>query len=82
MIRDITQRTPQELRQREAEETRNRTRRLEAPGTRAGDIAHELDIPIQFLGDNMEFLDAAFAAIAGAFGEPGRATHRRIAPRS
>jgi PAS domain S-box-containing protein len=52
-------------------------RRLEAIGQLASGIAHELNTPIQFIGDNMHFLKRSFGRLTGgeqaAAGRAGRA---------
>ena len=66
MVRDITQQVQHEQQRQKVEEDRQRARRLESLGTLAGGIAHELNSPIQFLGDNNEFLGGAFADLRAA----------------
>jgi len=39
--------------------------RLENLGTMASGIAHEINTPIQFIGDNLQFISDSFAAIDG-----------------
>lgn len=43
--------------------TRPHNARLETLGTMASGIAHEINTPIQFIGDNLQFIDDSFAAI-------------------
>lgn len=48
--------------ERRLENDLQQARRLEAIGRLAGGIAHEINTPIQFIGDNVRFLRDAFAA--------------------
>jgi len=41
--------------------------KLESIGQLAAGIAHEINTPVQYIGDNVRFLDGAFADINGAF---------------
>lgn len=41
--------------------------KLESIGQLAAGIAHEINTPIQYIGDNVRFLDGAFSDINGAF---------------
>jgi len=41
--------------------------KLESIGQLAAGIAHEINTPIQYIGDNVRFLDGAFTDINGAF---------------
>ncbi len=43
--------------------TRPHNARLETLGTMASGIAHEINTPIQFIGDNLQFISDSFAAI-------------------
>ena len=51
-------------RNRQLEMELMQTQKLESLGTMAGGIAHEINTPIQFVGDNLNFLDGAFADIS------------------
>ncbi len=43
--------------------TRPHSARLETLGTMASGIAHEINTPIQFIGDNLQFISDSFASI-------------------
>lgn len=59
-LRDLTQRKEAE-RERSLEEIQIRhSQRLESMGRLAAGIAHELNTPIQYIGDNVGFLDETF----------------------
>ena len=74
----INQRLSGEMAARErAEAELNVSHRMEAVGQLAAGIAHEINTPIQFVGDNLRFLRDAFAdlqaataALAAALPEP------------
>jgi PAS domain S-box-containing protein len=63
--RDVSERRRLELELRHAQ-------KLESVGRLAAGIAHEINTPIQFVGDNVRFLDSAFADLTrlyAAYGE-------------
>ncbi|MCU7917845.1 MAG: DUF3365 domain-containing protein [Candidatus Thiodiazotropha sp. (ex Epidulcina cf. delphinae)] len=43
----------------------NQTHKMEAVGQLAGGIAHEINTPIQYIGDNLHFLKEAYEDISG-----------------
>jgi PAS domain S-box-containing protein len=43
--------------------------KLEAVGRLAAGIAHEVNTPVQFVGDNLQFLDDAFGQLVGLLGQ-------------
>lgn len=53
-------------RNRQLEREMGRIRRLETLGSLAGGIAHEINTPIQFVGDNLRFLEQGMAHLAPA----------------
>ena len=57
-VRDLTEATRLELELRQAQ-------KLEAVGRLAAGIAHEINTPIQFIGDNTRFFAEAFEILAG-----------------
>jgi len=60
-MRDITERQRTELELRNAQ-------KLESVGRLAAGIAHEINTPIQFIGDNLHFLQAAATLVNQALG--------------
>lgn len=62
-ILDITVRIQEQKRRRELENEITQTSKLEAVGQLAGGIAHEINTPIQFVGDNLAYLETEFETI-------------------
>lgn len=69
-VRDITMRKNAEAGRAELERALSRERelsqaqKLEALGTLAGGIAHEINTPVQFVSDNTRFLKSAFVDLS------------------
>ena len=66
---DITERKRAEEALRQSESQLRMAQKLESIGQLAAGIAHEINTPIQFIGDNAKFLDEAFRDLVG-FVEP------------
>lgn len=62
-VRDITQRKRAEEERKSMEIQLRQAQKLESIGQLAAGIAHEINTPIQFVGDNTRFLQDAFADI-------------------
>ncbi len=43
----------------------SQTQKMESLGTLAGGIAHEINTPVQYVGENLKFLQESFADLAG-----------------
>jgi signal transduction histidine kinase len=63
---DITERRAVEEALRESEENLRRAQKLEAIGQLAAGIAHEINTPMQYLGDNIRFFQDSFSDLARA----------------
>lgn len=84
ILRDITDLHAAQSRQEELERELLQAHRIEALGTMAGGIAHEINTPIQFITHNANFLSTSFGKMTGALAEyrdlffttkaPGRGT--------
>ncbi len=60
IFRDITERCKEEAERERLELELRQAQKLESLGTLASGIAHEINTPIQFVGDNLEFLRESF----------------------
>lgn len=60
ILRDLTQQREAEAVQKALEHDLQRAQRLEALGTMAGGVAHEINTPVQFIGSNLAYLSDVF----------------------
>jgi PAS domain S-box-containing protein len=61
ILRDITRRKKEEAERAELEKELSQAQKLEALGTLASGVAHEINTPIQYVGDNLRFLQETFS---------------------
>jgi signal transduction histidine kinase len=74
-MRDVSDRVQMELQLRQAQ-------KLESIGQLAAGIAHEINTPIQYIGDNASFLQQGFGLMLGLLEEVERFVESDEAPRS
>ena len=60
---DITSRKEREAEKKKMEEELRQAQKLESLGILASGIAHEINTPVQFIGDNLNFLAEAFTEL-------------------
>ena len=61
ILRDLTQQREAEAVQKALEQDLQRAQKLEALGTMAGGVAHEINTPVQFIGSNLAYLNDVFS---------------------
>ncbi len=66
--RDISQRKEDEKKHRQNELQYQHAQKMESIGTLAAGIAHEINTPIQFVGDNTAFLESSFKSLMDLIG--------------
>ena len=64
---DISKRINSEKRRKEVEQQIDEARRLEAIGALSAGIAHEINTPIQYIGDNLNYLQSALKQIYSSY---------------
>jgi PAS domain S-box-containing protein len=68
---DVTEMRNAERARASLETELRQSQKLDALGTLAGGIAHEINTPTQYVGDNVRFLKTAFADLSAAVRAPG-----------
>ena len=72
VARDITQRKKQEEERRQMELQLRHAQKMESIGQLAAGIAHEINTPTQYIGDNTQFVQEGFQEICVLLGAHGR----------
>jgi len=73
VVRDVSEQRRLELQLQSATTQALQQQRLSAMGQLAAGLAHEINTPVQYVGDNLAYLERAFASLLGLFGEVGAA---------
>ncbi len=67
VFHDISERLSEEAERKSMERQLDEMRRLEAIGSLSAGIAHEINTPIQFIGDNLDYLRDALRTIHASY---------------
>ena len=65
IIRDITERKREEAKRVQLERELSQAQKFEALGTLASGVAHEINTPIQYISDNVRYLQDTFGELIG-----------------
>ncbi|UTW60171.1 PAS domain S-box protein [Kordiimonas sp. SCSIO 12603] len=80
ICRDLSSRMKAEKRRRKLEQELSQAQKMEALGTLASGIAHEINTPIQFVRDNIHFLQDSFEDLESLISEYRKAINSLEAP--
>ena len=69
VVRDVSEQRRLELQLQSATTQALQQQRLSAMGQLAAGLAHEINTPVQYVGDNLAYLERAFASLLALFGE-------------
>lgn len=72
LCRDITLRRQAEDERLELERELRQAQKMESLGTLSGGIAHEINTPVQYIGDNVRFMQESFAGLHTVFDQMDR----------
>ncbi len=64
IVSDITRRRKDEMRRAALEKELSQAQKMEALGTLASGVAHEINTPVQYVGDNLRFLGEAVSDLS------------------
>ena len=72
MCRDITAQKKAEQARADLERELRQAQKMESLGVLSGGIAHEINTPVQYVGDNIRFLESSFTDLKRVYGEFNR----------
>jgi len=72
VCRDITARKKAEQARADLERELRQAQKMESLGVLSGGIAHEINTPVQYVGDNIRFLESSFTDLKRVYGEFNR----------
>ncbi len=72
VCRDITAQKKAEQARADLERELRQAQKMESLGVLSGGIAHEINTPVQYVGDNIRFLESSFTDLKRVYGEFNR----------